>query len=280
MRVWTNVAEVHLEFFASVEAIADAKAEMLEGATADTVLVANADDPLVMARAPRFAGRVVTFGTSDGASVGAWPSRASVSTAWRRRSDGRWRATVQVPLLGRANLQNVLAAVAVAEHFGVPLDAIAERARTLRAASHRGDVRGSSEAWWSWTTPTTRTRGRCRPRWACSPASGGSSGGWRCWARCSNWAPTDALHEACGRAAAGSGLSLLITVGGAPARALGRAALAAGMPESSVAHAAHERRGRRLAAGLVRPNDLVLVKGSRGITTEVVVDRLGPVFQA
>ena len=56
VRVWTNVAEVHLEFFASIEAIADAKAEILEGATGETALVANADDPLVMARAAGFAG--------------------------------------------------------------------------------------------------------------------------------------------------------------------------------------------------------------------------------
>ena len=48
VRVWTNVAEVHLQFFPSVEAIADAKAEILEGATEATVLVANADDARVM----------------------------------------------------------------------------------------------------------------------------------------------------------------------------------------------------------------------------------------
>ena len=57
VRVWTNVAEAHLEHFPSVEAIADAKAEILEGAGADDVLVANAGDARVMARASRFAGR-------------------------------------------------------------------------------------------------------------------------------------------------------------------------------------------------------------------------------
>ena len=44
VRVWTNVGEAHLGFFASVDAIADAKAEILEGADAATLLVANADD--------------------------------------------------------------------------------------------------------------------------------------------------------------------------------------------------------------------------------------------
>ena len=44
VRVWTNVGEAHLEFFASVDAIADAKAEIFEGATESTLLVANAND--------------------------------------------------------------------------------------------------------------------------------------------------------------------------------------------------------------------------------------------
>src|SRR5262249_30864686 len=62
VRVWTNVGEAHLGFFESVEAIADAKAEILEGATPSTRLVANADDDLVTARVKAFAGRVTTFG--------------------------------------------------------------------------------------------------------------------------------------------------------------------------------------------------------------------------
>ena len=59
VRVWTNVGDAHIGHFGSAEAIADAKAEILEAAGADTVLVANADDPLVMARASRFHGRTV-----------------------------------------------------------------------------------------------------------------------------------------------------------------------------------------------------------------------------
>ena len=64
VRVWTNVGDAHLGFFASPDAIADAKAEILERATPSTVLVCNADDPLVMARVRGFAGRTITFGVS------------------------------------------------------------------------------------------------------------------------------------------------------------------------------------------------------------------------
>ena len=56
VRVWTNVGEAHIGYFGSADAIADAKAEIMEGASAGTLLVANADDARVMARVPAFAG--------------------------------------------------------------------------------------------------------------------------------------------------------------------------------------------------------------------------------
>src|SRR5471032_1318152 len=71
VRVWTNVGEAHLGFFASIDAIADAKAEILEGATSSNLLVANADDERIVARMGAFAGRVVTFGIDRDADVRA-----------------------------------------------------------------------------------------------------------------------------------------------------------------------------------------------------------------
>ena len=71
VRVWTNAGEAHIGYFGSADAIADAKAEIMEGASADTVLIANGDDPRVMARVPAFSGRTVTFGTADHVQVRA-----------------------------------------------------------------------------------------------------------------------------------------------------------------------------------------------------------------
>ncbi len=62
IRVWTNVGDAHMGFFASSDAIADAKGEILEHARAGDVLIANADDHRIVARASSFGGRVVTFG--------------------------------------------------------------------------------------------------------------------------------------------------------------------------------------------------------------------------
>ena len=79
------------------------------------------------------------------------------------------------------------------------------------------------------------------------------------------------LHEECGWAAAASELDLLITVGGASAQ---RMATTAGLPPSTVTYVATSAEAADLAEKRVRPGDLVLVKGSRGIRTDVVVDRL------
>ena len=85
---------------------------------------------------------------------------------------------------------------------------------------------------------------------------------------------SEALHARVGQAAAAAGVTLLVTVGGEPARALGRAAQSAGLPLNSVRHAGTSEEAAEIVARLVRLGDLVLVKGSRGVRLERVVDRL------
>ena len=82
------------------------------------------------------------------------------------------------------------------------------------------------------------------------------------------------LHADVGRAAAQAGLDALIAVGGGPARALAEAATIAGMPAAAVRHVATSDDAADAAASLLRAGDLVLVKGSRGIRTDRVVERL------
>ena len=281
VRVWTNVAEVHLEFFASVEAIADAKAEILEGATGKTALVANADDSRVMARAAGFAGTLITFGTAPSATVRAAEIESLGIDGMAARVDaGGETVRIRVPLLGRGNLQNVLAGIAVARLFDVPLDAVAERAASLRPAPHRGDVIRLAGG-----VTVVDDAYNSNPR-ALEGALAVVAGERRFTRRAAVLGemrelgdPSVALHEACGRAAAGSGLSLLVTVGGTPARAMGRAAVEAGMPGAQVWHADTSVEAADIAAREMRAGDLVLVKGSRGVATERVVERLVSVFQ-
>jgi UDP-N-acetylmuramoyl-tripeptide--D-alanyl-D-alanine ligase len=82
------------------------------------------------------------------------------------------------------------------------------------------------------------------------------------------------LHEECGRAAVDARVDRLVTVGGDPARAMGEAAIAAGLARDAVTHVADSAAAADVTAGLVQPGDLVLVKGSRGVRLERVVERL------
>jgi UDP-N-acetylmuramoyl-tripeptide--D-alanyl-D-alanine ligase len=83
-----------------------------------------------------------------------------------------------------------------------------------------------------------------------------------------------ALHDESGRAAAAAGVQLLFAVGGAPARTMADAAREAGIPESSVWHFDTSDEAARVVAQALRPGDLVLIKGSRGTRTDLVVDRV------
>ena len=280
VRVWTNVGDAHLGFFASPDTIADAKAEILESARPSDLLVAGFDDPRIRARVGGFAGRTVTFGVSDRADV-------SASLVDHRGLDGM-AATVktphgsvrlETPLLGTGNLLNLLAATAVASELGVPLAAIVERAAHLRPAAHRGellrlpggvtlidDSYNSSPAALKRSLETVRNAtGSARKVAVLGEMLELGEHAMR-------------LHEQCGWAAAQSGLDLLIAVGGPPALRLAVAATTAGMPPATVIHVATSAEAADAAQRKVRPGDLVLVKGSRGIRTDVVVERLKAEF--
>ena len=280
VRVWTNVGDAHLGFFESPDAIADAKAEIMDLGRTGDVLVANANDPRVATRSEWFIGRVVRFGIETDADV--------VATRVQHRGlDGTTAAlhtpagdaALDTPLLGLGNLANVLAATAVALEFGVPVSEIVERAARLRPAMHRGEL--------------TRLPGGITlidDSYNSSPAAlrqalatvGAATGCARRVAVLGEMLELGAhatrLHDEAGRITAEAGVELLITVGGAPAETMAAAAIAAGMAPAKVTHVATRDAAAALALERIRPGDLVLVKGSRGIGTDLVVDRLKAEF--
>jgi UDP-N-acetylmuramoyl-tripeptide--D-alanyl-D-alanine ligase len=280
VRVWTNVGDAHLGFFDSPDAIADAKAEILEGAEPHDVLVCNADDTRVMTRAAGFAGRTITFGESDRATVRARDIEDRGIDGIRARVVApAGECVIETPLLGRGNLSNVLAATAVALEFGVPLSTIASRAAALRPADRRGAVhrlRGgitliddsynSSPAALRRALDVIAKEGRASRKVAVlgEMLELGDH--------------ATALHQDSGRLAASAGLRLLFAVGGAPARALADAAIASGMSHASVIYFEKSEEAAAAVAAALRSGDLVLVKGSRGTRTDLIADRIAAEF--
>ena len=276
VRVWTNVGDAHVGFFGSIEAIADAKAEILENAGPATRLVANADDALVMAHTDRFPGITTTFGVSDDADVRA----VTIHDEGIRGTSATLETPVgsvplRVPLAGRGPLLNVLAAAAVALVFDIPLDQIASRAAALTAAPRRGQVielgRGvtlvddsynSSPAALSRALDTLAATASDRRRVA-------ALGEMRELGDLSI-----ALHEDSGRRAVAAGVERLIAVGGDAASALADAAIAAGLTPDRVSFFTTSTEAADAVAALLSPGDVVLVKGSRGTRMDIVADRV------
>jgi UDP-N-acetylmuramoyl-tripeptide--D-alanyl-D-alanine ligase len=275
VRVWTNVGPAHLEFFGTVDAIAEAKAEILEGADKDSLLVANADDDLVMRHAGTFTGRVRTFGVERPADVRALAVRdlgIDGTAAIVRTPIGE--TEIRTPLPGTANLSNVLAATAVAIRFDVPLTDIVERAARLKPVARRGEVIRAGGI------TIVDDSYNSNPK-ALSRALGMLAGETRFARRVAVVGEmlelgdtSAALHRTAGEEIARADVSELVAVGGANARALAEGARHAGMPASRVHYVENSTAAADLAVTLVKSGDVVLVKGSRGIRTEVVVDRL------
>jgi UDP-N-acetylmuramoyl-tripeptide--D-alanyl-D-alanine ligase len=266
---------VHLEFFDSVDAIASAKAEILEGLGPGGLAVLNADDPRVRRVGEAFrarGGEVAWFGRDPANEVSAENWRGTVDgMRFDLRLAGK-TLDVALPLPGPHFLSNFLAAAASAHHFGVTPEEISEAALEMKAASHRGQVLrlgqgvtvlddcynsnpAAVEA--AVAALDMLARGR-RVAILGDMLELGPRG--------------PELHLETGRKVAAR-LDALVAVGplarhfldGAREAGLAGEALVA-FPDSPSTAAA--------APGLVRPGDAVLVKGSRGVRMEQVVDAL------
>ena len=156
----TNVGPAHLERLGSLEAIASAKAELPESLPAHGFAVFNADDPLVMTMVERTKAQPVTYGTAQGADTRATDIQSkglegvSFLLHWQGATS---RAETKLP--GRHIVLNALAAAAVALTDGMTLmdvtSALAQAEPPLRVRTHRAtggatiidDVYNAGPAW-------------------------------------------------------------------------------------------------------------------------------------
>ena len=139
--VYTNIAPVHIEFFGTIEKIAEAKRELLENVKSDGTIVINTDNEHVMRISEKFAGTKVTYGIEHDAQYRATAvtERGLLGTRFTVRAEGEDR-DFELALPGRHNLSNLLAAIATARVAGISWDGIATGIANLKPAYHRGVV--------------------------------------------------------------------------------------------------------------------------------------------
>ena len=278
--VVTLVAPVHTEFFADgIEGVARAKAELVEGLVAGGTAVLNADDPRVARMAElRDDVRVIRYGLGEGADVTARDLALEGLEGSRfRLATTEGEAEVRLPLVGRHNVMNALAAAGAGLALGLSTEAIAAALSEAEPSKMRGQVvRLANGA----TIVDDSYNSSPRALEAMLAALASVEGAARRIVVAGEMLElgreSERMHREAGGAAARAGIDLLVGVRG-DARALVDAAREAGMGDSAVfvesPEAAAEWLAPRLAAG-----DVVLVKGSRGVATDRVVSRLVETF--
>jgi len=266
--VVTMVAPVHLEFFDSIAGIAKAKKELIDALPANGVAILNKDDEFVRHFNDGRSGRVIYFGLDASAEVRAEniTEQGGNGSKFDLLVHGE-RIRSYLPLVGRHNVYNALAAVAVGLQFGITLKEAAEALAQLAPSDKRGQIVeiGGATVVNDCYNSNPKALEAMVDALMGMPASRhivvagemlelGPAG--------------EELHRACGRYMAQHGVTQLIGVRGLAepmVEAAGESGLAAEF------FAAPEEAGEWLARN-AKKGDAVLLKASRGVKLEKAID--------
>ncbi len=275
--VVTNVGPTHLERLGTIERIAQAKAELVQAlppADEGGVAILNADDPLVRAMAGRTAARVFTYGLDDASDLWADQITSEGLEGIRFRFHyGREVLHVHLPMLGRHSVHTALRAAAVGLVEGLSWTEI-----VAGLQQQRGQLR-------LLVAPGLRGATIIDDTYNASPISMLAAlnllddicnDTHRAVAVLGDMLELGSYEEEGHRLVGGRAAQVadkLITVG-QRARWIADEAASAGMKPSDIYVTAANEDAIAVLTGLLRPGDIVLIKGSRALAMETIVDAL------
>jgi UDP-N-acetylmuramoyl-tripeptide--D-alanyl-D-alanine ligase len=271
--VLTNVAEVHLEFFESLSAIARAKGELFEGLGPEAIAVVNADDPLVLEQARRFAGRKIRFGVDGPADIRASGIRGTSRGLRFVVERGGETFEVETALRGRHNVYNLLAGLAAASALDVPFGEAASALAGLEPARHRGE---RLEFGRGFLVIDETYNSNPRALKAAIDSLAEEDAGRRIavvGGMLELGERTEEMHLDAGRHAARRKLDRLVGVGDL-GRLIVEGARDGGLPAERLATVASAAEAGELLRNELRSGDVVLLKASRGVALERAIEVL------
>ncbi|HEY0427101.1 MAG TPA: UDP-N-acetylmuramoyl-tripeptide--D-alanyl-D-alanine ligase [Pyrinomonadaceae bacterium] len=269
-----NVYPVHVEHLGSIENVAKAKAELVEGMKPNGTAVLNADDFRVFAMRDMHEGKNVTYGIDVHSDVMAREIHLDdAGQTHFRLETPEGTAEVAFPLNGKHNVLNALAASAVGHVFGMSAEAIAGSLKTVQPPPQRGEVlrfregftvindtyNSNPDALLSMVKTLTEI-GAGATRKILIAGEMRELG-----------ADAARIHYETGRLIAEIGVDKIFGVEGL-AQNLIEGARAAGIDEAEFYENSIVAGEKFLAE--IQAGDFVLIKGSRGVRTEKVVEKL------
>jgi len=273
--VITNVGAAHIEFLGSRDEIAREKGDLIANLPAEGAAVLNADDPRVLAQRSRTRARVISFGTAIDADVRGGDIEWIDDLGYRFELETPvGSGTVEVQGLGPTTISNALAAAAAASAAGA---AVTDIIKGL--ANHQG-IKGRLERReLSGGTTLIDDTYNANPQSmeAALRLLAEIKGDHRAVAILGDMgelgATSEAAHRALGELAAALGIDFLIALG-ARAQTVATGAVDSGMDPARVVVASDHADASRRACGFLRERDTVLVKGSRSMRMERVVEAI------
>ena len=275
--VVTNVAPVHLEFFPSVDAIACAKRELIDYLSTrgdQAVAILNEDDERVRKFREGFPGRVLTFGFSPHAEFrgGAVQVGLGRGVAFQVTTPA-WQAEFSLPLPGRHNVQNALAAIATASLWEIPAEEVRQALAGFQNLHQRSEVltlpRGITVI-----NDCYNSNPLAMERMLETLAAWPAERRLVIAGEMLELGPTSPdLHRAVGGMCAHSGVDWLLAVQG-NARFILEGAAEGGLSSARLHFFDDAKGAGEFCKALLEPGDVVLVKGSRGVHLETAIELL------
>ncbi len=269
-----NVGTAHIEFFGSEDRIARAKAELIDGIRLGGIAVLNADDARVIAMAERRRDlRVVSFGINQEAHVVASAVRTEEDLSATRfdLKTPSGQATVVLRLAGQHNVYNALAAAAVGHSVGLGTRQIAQSLSAATPSKMRGEViRFPNGVTVVDDTYNSNPAALVEAVKAIANATGFKRRIVVAGEMLELGEHSSEMHRECGRAMVKEGVNIVVGVRGQASELVDAAAKAGA---EAVFYETPNEAAARVAA-IARAGDIVLVKGSRGVKTEKVVENL------
>ena len=273
--VVTNVRPVHLENFRSISGIAQAKRELVESLPADGMAVLNNDDVRVRRFGKSFAGRVITFGVEAAATYKASERKSLGLDGSEFRLDYKSRGhLLKVPLIGDHNIYNCLPGIAVAHQLGLRFEVINQSLQKLKPVAGRGVVSHFREGFSVVNDSYNSNPAALKAMIVfLARAQGYQRKILVAGEMLELGEKSQQFHRDCGKLAASEKLNLIVGIQG-EARSLCSAAKA---QKGSVVETLFFENSIDAGEWLsqqVKSGDLVVVKGSRGVRTERVVEAI------
>ena len=267
----TNIGPAHLAFLGSLDMIAQAKGELLGNIRTDGIAVLNADDKYFGYLKNKFNGSIITFGIENTADVQALAIQQDRDfTDFTLAADGS-KKDIRLRTMGKHNVYDALAAAAAAIAAGIPIDAVKYGLDNFTPVAMRSEIK--------------QLQGRTifADYYNANPAS--MEAALIALMSLQTRKKTVAVlgdmlelgdfsseaHREIGTIAARLGVDFVITMGHF-SRDVVAGANNAGMPKERIFEAQTHKEAATLIRKVSHPGDAVLIKGSRGMKMEKILE--------